>query len=90
MISGYVISRVAMADFDQRKSRLGAAEFALDRIARIYPIYWVALEAAIGLSLLLKGAVPVGITRSNIMLTTPSSALPVTWKCRRLKSTSTP
>jgi exopolysaccharide production protein ExoZ len=85
VISGYVISKSAVAASERRGRLLGAADFGFNRIARIYPLYWVVLAVSMLLALYITGTVTWGQPASiwdAVTLTGANQIVHVAWTLR--------
>ncbi len=60
VISGYVISKSAVAASERNGRLLGAADFGFNRAARIFPLYWIVLAASIPLAFYITGSISWG------------------------------
>ncbi|MDQ8700614.1 acyltransferase [Hyphomicrobium sp. LHD-15] len=85
VISGYVISRSAVAASENKGRLAGAADFGFNRAARIYPLYWVVLAASMVAAFAITGSVSWGKPASlwhAIALTGGNPIVSVAWTLR--------
>lgn len=82
VISGFVIAAAAKRDLDERDRSLAITGFAFNRLARIFPIYWIVILVASFMSLYSTGSLTEGAPVSFLQLATltgVSPALGVAW-----------
>ena len=85
VISGFVITSVALRGLESEPVIPAVKKYSFNRVARIFPIYWIVLVVASVLSLLTTGSPTEGskVTFLELVtLTGTSPALAVAWTLR--------
>jgi exopolysaccharide production protein ExoZ len=82
VISGFIIATAA-AEVGLAQGRTGALDFSIRRFARIYPLYWIVLIAAVITSYWLTTgppAFPMHFSLDHVLLNTVTNYfVPVAW-----------
>lgn len=84
VISGFVIANVAHRASTSKSSLRATADFSVNRVARIYPIYWVVLLSTLALALFIPGIVgtypwPVSMLMMFTLTTQSNPYVTVAW-----------